>query len=363
MAGRRDNDGCLGIGLVGCGRAGVLLHLPALSRVRGVRVTALADTEPARLAEAARLAPTAATYGDYRRLLEDPRVDLAAVCVPPAAHAPVAVAAIGAGKHVMVEKPLAHSLDAADAIVAAARASRATVGVGHQLRCHRLVQRARAELAGGGLGHVTAARTAWTTDLRHPAGSWQRQPGQAGSVICEIGLHHLDLVRYLLGARAVEVSARMREEEAGSGRAVVSANLEAGVVMTALFARGTAATNELSFYGERGALRLDCYRFDGLTRLGAADGLAGRLRRPLASTVEALGAAARLRRGGDFLDSYRRHWEAFLGAVRGEGPVPCPPEEARDALAAALAAEASTVSGRPVRVDEAAYGAALAGRA
>jgi predicted dehydrogenase len=313
-------------------------------------VAAVADSDPARLAAARRAAPAASAHEDYRRLLDDRGLDVVAVCVPPALHAPVALAAMAAGKHVLVEKPLAHRLEGADRIVGAASESGRVVGVGHQMRCHRLIVEARRILAEGGLGTVTAACSRWTTDLRHPVGAWQRAPGQGGSVLCDIGLHHLDLFSHLLGRRIVSVSAGSEEDGQGGGRAAVTATLEGGAVATSLFARGTVARNEIDLFGDRGSLRVDCYRFDGLERFGASRGLAARARASLGPLAALAGAAGAVMRGGDYLDAYRRHWLAFAAAVRGEGPVPCPPAEARHALAAALAGEASARLGSAVAV-------------
>src|SRR5690349_2371236 len=105
------------IGLVGCGRAAGALHLPALAQVRGARVAALVDVEPGRLDALLARCPGAAGHADYRALLDDPGIDLVAVCVPAARHAEIAAAALRAGKHVFVEKPLALTLDDCDRLV------------------------------------------------------------------------------------------------------------------------------------------------------------------------------------------------------------------------------------------------------
>ncbi len=117
----------LAVGIVGCG-AVARHHVPALRAARGTQLAAAFDVDAS--AAAATGAPVAASLGD---LIE--RVDLVAVCTPPDLHADVAVAALEAGRGVLVEKPLATTLADADRIVAAADGRLAATGF--QLRCHR----------------------------------------------------------------------------------------------------------------------------------------------------------------------------------------------------------------------------------
>jgi predicted dehydrogenase len=154
------------IGLVGCGRAGVSLHLPALARVRGARVVALSDVDPARLAAAASACPGAMVHADYKAMLDD-RIDLVAVVVPAMRHAEIAEAALHAGKHLFVEKPLALELDACDRLVALARRAESSgqrSAVGFNLRSHRLARQARDVVRSGELGEIELVRTLWTAD-------------------------------------------------------------------------------------------------------------------------------------------------------------------------------------------------------
>src|SRR5271170_1124258 len=106
----------LRVGVVGCGRVAADRHLPALSRVRGAEVVALADSDQARLKHLADQFRVTHRYPDVHTLLDTTMVDVIAVCVPVEFHAEVALAALDAGKHVFIEKPLAVSLEEADRI-------------------------------------------------------------------------------------------------------------------------------------------------------------------------------------------------------------------------------------------------------
>src|SRR2546423_90178 len=110
------------LGVIGCGQVAELRHLPALRRVSGVEVAALADVDPLRLERVARQFGVARRCSNYSDLIETGDVDAVAVCVPPALHAVVARAALDAGKHVFIEKPLALCLAECDLLLESADA-------------------------------------------------------------------------------------------------------------------------------------------------------------------------------------------------------------------------------------------------
>ena len=147
----------LGVGLVGCGRVTRSHHLPALRRVPGVRAVAAFDLDAAALARV----PGVRAHESLEALLGDPAVELVAVCVPPAAHADVAVAALQAGRHVLVEKPLAATLQDALRIEDAAQGRGGRAAMGFNLRCHRKVRRLAEVVRSGALGRIRAIRSVW----------------------------------------------------------------------------------------------------------------------------------------------------------------------------------------------------------
>jgi len=262
----------LDVGIVGCG-AVARHHVPALRAARGVRLTAAFDVDPA--AAAATGAPVA---GSLEELIE--RVDLLAVCTPPETHADVAVAALGAGRGVLVEKPLATTLADADRIVAAAGGLLAATGF--QLRCHRKLPRAARGVSG-----------VWSGPSRAHIGP-----------LLDRAVHHVDLWRVLLhdeveDARAVETRDGIRLEATmrGGGRPYVD-----------LPADGPAR-NELVVDGRR----IDLY---------AMDGMLDRLRHP-----------RELGRGGPYQAAFVAQWEAIA-----TGSPPATAADGRRALEIVLGA-------------------------
>src|SRR4051794_2350206 len=104
------------VAIVGCGRA-ARQHVEALTLTRSGRVVAVVDDDQGRAGEMARA--TESTAQPLAAVLEDPAVDVVSICTPPDTHAPIAVAALHAGKGVVVEKPVTPTLADLDAILSA----------------------------------------------------------------------------------------------------------------------------------------------------------------------------------------------------------------------------------------------------
>ncbi len=350
-----ENAETVRVGFVGCGHVTETRHLAALRRVRGVEAVALSDVDASRLSSVADAYGVARRHEDWRGLIEDECVDAVAVCVPPALHAEIALAAIDAGKHVFIEKPLALTLDDCDSLeAAAARASNLKASVGFNMRLHRLVREARAVLARGELGRVKLVRTIFASASRarpeYP--EWRMRRESGGGSIFELGTHHFDLVRFTLGREVREVYASCDERDETS---VVTLKTDEGTHIVAALSEGTGESHELEFYGERGWLRVSCYRADGIERLDAGR-YAGSLRSRLDGAARTLRALPRVlaqaRRGGDYVNSYAEEWRQFADAVRGRAEVSATLEDGRRALEIALAATESTRTGRAVKIDE-----------
>jgi predicted dehydrogenase len=135
----------VGIGIVGIGFMG-MIHYLAAARVAGAKVVALCSRDAAKLAGdwtsiQGNFGPRGeqmdltgvATYREFEELLADPKVDLVDLCVPNDMHARLSIQALQAGKHVLVEKPIALSASDADAMVAAARSAGKLLMVGQVL--------------------------------------------------------------------------------------------------------------------------------------------------------------------------------------------------------------------------------------
>ncbi|MDX6492803.1 MAG: hypothetical protein QOH02_738 [Gaiellaceae bacterium] len=343
----------IGLGIVGCGWVTATRHLPALQRVRELEVVALADVDAEAVDALATSFGVAARYGAVAQLVEDPRVDAVAVCVPPAAHVEVALAAVEAGKHVFVEKPLAATLADADRLVEAAAATELQAMVGFNLRFHRLVRQLRDNLAEGDLGPIHALATTYTDDvlLRPDLAAWRTTRGRGGGTLLEKAIHHFDLWRFLLADEVEEVNSYT-----GSGRtddevACVSARMRGGALASTLAVDATSLSNEIAVYGTKARVALDLYRFDGFRRAspaeapGAVRTRAEAVLRTARTLPAGLGA---IRSGGEAMLSYEAEWRHFAKAIARGGATDSTLEDGVRALEVALAAQESAATGERV---------------
>jgi predicted dehydrogenase len=164
----------LRLGVVGCGARGNELVLQAL-RCPDTEVAAFADIYTRRLEDAQRVAPAAAAYSDYRRLLDDKSIDAVIVATPQHLHCQHFVDALDAGKHVYQEKTMAFTVEQARRMRAAfANARGRVVQIGHQSCSSGHVADAGAFLASGRVGRITAIAMRMYRNTPHGKPQWSR---------------------------------------------------------------------------------------------------------------------------------------------------------------------------------------------
>jgi predicted dehydrogenase len=154
---------------------------------------------------------------DWRALIERDDIDLIDISAPGDLHAPIAIAALEAGKHVLCEKPLANTLEEAEAMAAAARAAypggaRSMVGFNYRrVPALALARKFVAEGRIGTLRHVRAVYLQdWLADPRSPM-TWRMQAERAGSgALGDLGAHIVDMVQYVTGESIESVSGLLR---------------------------------------------------------------------------------------------------------------------------------------------------------
>ena len=209
----------LNVAVIGAGAIG-LEHLASFQQHPHARLAALAETSPERGRVAAEKFGVAELVTDYRVLLDRPDIDIVSIALPNCLHAPVALAALAAGKHVMLEKPMATSATEAAALAAAAVRAGRVLMVGQNNRFAPEVQTARRLIDEGVLGEVYHAKTAWTRRTGIPRiGSWFTQRKFAGGgCVYDVGVHALDRCLFLMGEfDAVSVSGQTYAKFGGRG--------------------------------------------------------------------------------------------------------------------------------------------------
>jgi predicted dehydrogenase len=136
---------------------------------------------------------------DWQELAADPGVDAAIVATPNALHAPQAIALLRAGKHVMVEKPMARTVADADAMIRAAEDGGAFLMVAHCWRFREEVVRMRERIAAGELGQVVKTRGYGMHAGWGPSGWFVDADLAGGGALVDMGVHAIDTARFLLG--------------------------------------------------------------------------------------------------------------------------------------------------------------------
>jgi predicted dehydrogenase len=202
---RRVKVGVIGTGFIGPA------HIEALRRLGHVDVAALAERSADLAKSKARTLGIAKSYGDYRELLKDDRIESVHVCSPNHLHYEIAKAALEAGKHVICEKPLAISVAEAEELVELADKTGLVNAVNFNIRYYPLMRQVRTMVQKGDVGQVFAVQGSYLQDwLFHPTDyNWRLEPDQSGQsrAIADIGSHWMDLIEHVTGLRITEVCA------------------------------------------------------------------------------------------------------------------------------------------------------------
>lgn len=244
------------LGVIGCGKVACRIHLGALRRVRGAMVVAVADPVPARREEGARLAGGAAAFADWKELLQQETIHAVLICTPSAQHAECALAALAAGKHVYVEKPLASNLAQAESVLRAWESTGLVGMSGFNYRHHPIYRKMREIVASGALGQVIAVRSCFTS-AGEWIDEWRKERSLGGGVLLDLAGHHIDLARFLLGRQVCEVSARVASLRSEQDTAWTHLTLENGVPMQSFFSLRGTDSNRFEIYGESGRATVD----------------------------------------------------------------------------------------------------------
>lgn len=270
--------------IIGCG-AIHHIHRGVLQQLDGVQIAAVCDDKSQRAQDAAEALGCAA-YTDYRELLADGSIDAVHICTPHYLHAPMAIAALRAGKYVLVEKPMATSVADARAMIAEDMAAGGgRLCVVFQNRYNHASQVLRDTVASGAFGALQCARgsVVWHRDEAYYSDDWHgRKTTECGGVMVNQAIHTLDLMQWLCGGAAqikgaVSTDALMGiidVEDSAHARIVMKSGVPA--VFYATVAYGADSPVELELIFERGKFLLkgeSLFRTDdGFTRLCAPDG-------------------------------------------------------------------------------------------
>ncbi|MCA9207845.1 MAG: Gfo/Idh/MocA family oxidoreductase [Planctomycetales bacterium] len=324
-------------GVIGAGRFG-LIHARTIRSLSKCRLAALCNDNADRLDAARAEFPDVTAYGDYRELLADASIDVVSITTHWREHAAVAIDALAAGKHVLLEKPLASSVEECRRVLDAASGSTGKLLVGHICRFDPRVALAKQAIDSGRIGRIVSM---------HAKRNLPRAPGHIRldkiSPLMGDGIHDADLMMWFLGRAPSRVFAReVRVDQfryADVGWAMLEFGSDAiGVVETNWRLPENTPTvidARMEVIGTDGSLTIDC----SATGLSVLDG----------AGLKSLDTDYWPTVFGQPTGVLRSEIEYFAECIRHDRPVEIiTPAEAARAVAVMQAAEESAAKGQPV---------------
>lgn len=265
----------LNVGIIGASFARDA-YLPAFAHIKGARVVALASGRLESARAAAEPHGITAVYDDWEKMLAEHRFDLVCIATPTVMHAPMALAAISRGAHVLCEKPTAMNAGEARRMLDAARAANRLHMIDHELRFNPTRARIAEMIHGGDLGdvrhvNITNIGASWADPASRPKGDWWSDASMGGGRLGANGSHQVDMLRWWLGEPASVIGQALtvlpdrfdpRTGEAWTATADdlshFTLEMRSGA-LAQVFMSGVAATNmgnETQVFGSRGTLTL-----------------------------------------------------------------------------------------------------------
>jgi phthalate 4,5-cis-dihydrodiol dehydrogenase len=322
----------LGVGLIGAGYFGAV-HARAIAATQGVALTAVC-AEEADQARAFAAQHGGTPYSDWRCLLEDGWVDSVVIATPHHLHCEMAVAAARAGKHVLLEKPMARTVAECTSIIHAAERHGVKLMVGQLMHFALPCMMARQMIERGDCGRpVTGSSTLIKLWMEANRRAWHLDPATGGGMLMTAGIHALDLLVWLMDGRVETVCAAVgasfhRQPADDSAMLLLRfADGRFGQVASVGYVDG-AMTYGLDLICERAALRIDFQRGLSIGRGGVWTDV------PLSMEAEWMARAV------------EREWQAMAGIVNGTAANPVTGAHGRHVIACI---EAALLSGRERR--------------
>ena len=247
-----DTPAALNVCLVGYGLAGRVFHAPTISATAGLRLHSIVQRSGD---DAARDWPEARLLRSIDEALGDPAVDLVVIATPNPSHAPLAAAALDAGRHVVIDKPLATSGSEGEALLALATRRQRLLSVFHNRRWDGDFLTVRDLIESGTLGRIVAFESyfdRWRPQVRD---AWRERDEPGSGILFDLGAHLIDAALRLFGMPDAVRSRIMRERDGALTDDAFDLDLDCAGVRVRLGASMLAATPRPRFVlrGTRGS--------------------------------------------------------------------------------------------------------------
>jgi predicted dehydrogenase len=258
----------LRIGLVGVGVAAQISHIPALKKNEDVELVWLCDRDPEKAERVAQKFDVPNFTGRFDDLLGDDDLDAIDVCTPNFLHAPMSVAALEAGKHVLCERPLARSGAEAALMAKAAKKADRTLACAVQHRFRADSQLLRKFVDKGDLGELFYAKAGWLRQRTDwDSDEWRRTKRESGGgVVLDLGFQMIDLALWVMGGPKVDsvtASVHRPGKNEVEDSATAFLRLESGATLTMELTWGLLMEKDfayLNLFGSGGAALLNPFR-------------------------------------------------------------------------------------------------------
>jgi scyllo-inositol 2-dehydrogenase (NADP+) len=318
----------LNVGLIGFGLAGRAFHAPLIAATPTLR---LASVVTSRAQEVADLYPEAQVVGSAEALLQDPAIDLVVVATPNDSHAPLARAALEAGKHVVVDKPFALAVADARALAALAQEGGRMLTVFHNRRWDSDFRTVEQLLRDGTLGEVQLAELRW--DRFRPAikQGWRETAQPGGGLLADLGPHLVDQAIRLFGlpeAMSADIAAQRAEAQVDD-YFELTLHYGARRVIVAAASLVAAARPRFALHGTRGSfVKYGIDPQEAVLRAGGSPTEAGYGQEAEAAWGVLVDGEGKERRLPSARGEWPRFYEQAAAAILGSAPPPVSPDDA-----------------------------------
>jgi predicted dehydrogenase len=198
-----NNSSPIGFGIIGCGMIADF-HAQAIAQTQGARLVGVADVVPEKVAKFAEKHRLPFSTTSVEELVARPDIQVVCVTTPSGAHLPPALAAVRAGKHVIVEKPLEITVERIDELLKTAEARGVQVAAVFQARFGAGARQVKAALEAGRFGRLVlcSAYVKWYRTTEYYRGNWRGTLKlDGGGALMNQGIHAIDLLQWCMGDR------------------------------------------------------------------------------------------------------------------------------------------------------------------
>jgi UDP-N-acetyl-2-amino-2-deoxyglucuronate dehydrogenase len=260
----------LNFGLIGCGKIAEK-HAKLLAGIDGANLIAVADTDKDRAQRLGQIY-SIPSYTDFTEMLTTEPVDVANILTPSGTHAQIGVEVAKLNKHMIIEKPLALTMEDADAVLKACEENRVKIFVVKQNRYNLPVQQLRGALDNGRFGRLVlgTVRVRWSRRQEYyDRDAWRGTWALDGGVLANQASHHIDLLQWMMGpvdsvvAKAGTMLVDIEAEDLALA-IIKFRNGALGVVEATTCARPVDLEGSLSVLGERGSVEISGFAVDNL---------------------------------------------------------------------------------------------------